>query len=180
MNQLSDSSGVFIPILPFLLEVLQNYKFDKKASKVSMKPLDLSCVLRVSKSQMAESGFRDAVIEILYDRLLETLQCHSHSTAFPEMSLPVVLQLKQFMKKCPLANYTKKMKHLLDKIQETVAFVEKQRSRVTFDLADTKAVLTLENQIKQSGTPLTTYHESWKKMRDREMAIKIAKRPEVR
>ena len=72
------------------------------------------------------------------------------------------------------------MKHLLDKIQETVAFVEKQRSRVTFDLADTKAVLTLENQIKQSGTPLTTYHESWKKMRDREMAIKIAKRPEVR
>jgi nucleolar complex protein 2 len=46
-------------------------------------------------------------------------------------------------------------------------------------LADTKAVLALENQIKQSGTPLTNYHNSWKKMRDRELAIKIAKKPEV-
>nr|CAG4650005.1 EOG090X02MG [Sida crystallina] len=179
LNQLSSSTGVFIPVLPFMLDILQNHKFDKKVSKVSMKPLDLSCVLRVSQSQMAESGYRDAIIELLYDRILETMQCHSHSAAFPEMSLPVILQLKSFIKKCPMANYTKKMKQLLDKIQENVAFVDKQRSHVTFDLADTKAVLALENQIKQAGTPLSTYHSSWKKMRDREMAIKIAKRPEM-
>lgn len=71
------------------------------------------------------------------------------------------------------------MKQLLDKVQETVQFIEKQRSQVHFDLADTKAVLALENQIKQNGTPLTTYLNSWKKMREREMAIKIAKKPEV-
>lgn len=67
----------------------------------------------------------------------------------------------------------------MEKVQETTQFVEKQRAQVHFDLTDTKAVLALENQIKQSGTPLTNYHSSWKKMRDREMAIKIAKKPEV-
>ena len=67
----------------------------------------------------------------------------------------------------------------MEKVQETVNFIEKQRAQVHFDLADTKAVLALENQIKQTGTPLTNYHTSWKKMRDREMAIKIAKKPEV-
>nr|SVE75640.1 EOG090X02MG [Daphnia hispanica] len=178
LNQLSSDTGTYIPALSFLLEILQNHKFDKKPSKVSMKPLELSCVLRVSQSQMGESGYRDAIIDLLYDHLLETLNCQSHSSAFPEIALPVILQLKHFIKKSTMANYTKKMKQLVEKVQETVQFVEKQRSQVHFDLADTKAVLALENQIKQSGTPLTNYHSSWKKMRDREMAIKIAKKPE--
>lgn len=166
-------------IKPRALQVIQNHNFEKKPGKVSMKPLELSCVLRVSQSQLAESGYRDAIIDLLYDRMLETLHSHSHSCAFPEMALPVVLNLKQFVKKCALPNYSKKMKQLLDKVQETVQFIEKQRSQVHFDLADTKAVLALENQIKQNGTPLTTYLNSWKKMREREMAIKIAKKPEV-
>nr|CAG4650809.1 EOG090X02MG [Simocephalus serrulatus]SVE94125.1 EOG090X02MG [Simocephalus serrulatus] len=178
LNQLSTDTGTYIPVLPFMLEILQNHKFEKKPSKTSMKPLELSCVLRVSQSQMGESGYRDAIIDLLYDHLLETLQCQSHSAAFPEIALPVILQLKRFIKKCPLANYTKKMKQLMEKVQETTQFIEKQRAQVHFDLTDTKAVLALENQIKQSGTPLTNYHSSWKKMRDREMAIKIAKKPE--
>nr|SVE73441.1 EOG090X02MG [Daphnia atkinsoni] len=178
LNQLSADTGTYIPALSFLLEILQNHKFDKKPSKVSMKPLELSCVLRVSQSQMGESGYRDAIIDLLYDHLLETLDCQSHSSAFPEIALPVILQLKHFIKKSSMANYTKKMKQLVEKVQETIQFVEKQRSQVHFDLADNKAVLALENQIKQSGTPLTNYHSTWKKMRDREMAIKIAKKPE--
>nr|SVE74070.1 EOG090X02MG [Daphnia barbata] len=178
LNELSADTGTYIPVVPFLLEVLQNHKFEKKPSKVSMKPLDLSCVLRVSQSQMGESGYRDAIIDLLYDHLLETLQCQSHSSAFPEIALPVIIQLKQFIKKSKMANYTKKMKQLMEKVQENAQFIEKQRAQVHFDLADTKAVLALENQIKQAGTPLTNYHSSWKKMRDREMAIKIAKKPE--
>lgn len=63
----------------------------------------------------------------------------------------------------------------MEKIQESVQFIEKQRSQVNFDLADTRAVLALENQMKQAGTPLTNYHASWKKMREREIAIKIGK-----
>jgi len=178
MNQLSAGSGVYIPQLPFLLEIMQNYKFEKKSSKVSMKPLDLSCVLRVSQSQLGESGFRDSIVDSLYDKILETLECQSHCAAFPEMALPAVLQLKTFIKKCPLANYNKKMKQLLEKIQETTKFVEKQRGQVHFDLADTKAVLALENQLRQNGTPLSTYYASWKKIKDREMAVKIARTPQ--
>ena len=67
----------------------------------------------------------------------------------------------------------------MEKIQETIKFVEKQRSQVHFDLADTKAVLALENQLKQKGTPLSTYYASWKKIKDREMAVKIARKPQV-
>ena len=144
-----------------------------------MKPLDLTCVLRVSQSQLAESGYRDAIVDLLYDRMLETLHTQTHSCAFPEIALPAILSLKHFVKKCQLPNYSKKMKQLIDKVQETVQFIEKQRAQVHFELSDTKAVLAFENQIKQNGTPLTTYLNSWKKMREREMAIKIAKKQEV-
>nr|CAG4638311.1 EOG090X02MG [Cyclestheria hislopi] len=179
LNKLSVDTGVFIPVLPFLLEILQKHNFEKKPSKTSMKPMDFSCILRVSQSQLGESGFRDAVIETFYDRLLECLESNSHSVAFPELALPVILQLKSFIKKCPVANYSKKLKQLLEKIQENVQFIEKKRSQVSFDLADTKAVMALENQVKSSGTPLSSYCQSWNKMREREMAIKIAKKVEV-
>ncbi len=161
------------------MQIMQNHKFDKKPGKASMKPLDLSCILRVSQSQMAESGYRDAIVDLLYDRLLDSLTGQSHSAAFPETALPCILQLKQFIKSCPLAAYSKKMKQLMEKVQENVRFVEKHRAGVHFELGDTQAVMALENQIKAAGTPLANYHGTWKKMRDREMAIKIAKKPEV-
>lgn len=158
---------------------MQNYNFEKKPSKTSMKPLELSCVLRVSQSQMSESGYRDAVIDLLYDRVLETLVAHSHSCSFPELALPAILQLKLFIKKCKHANYSKKLKQLLEKIKETASFVEQKRASVHFELADSRAVVALENQMKQEGTPMSIFHSSWKKMKDRETSIKIAKRTEV-
>jgi len=144
-----------------------------------MKPLELSCVLRVSQSQMAESGFRDAVIDLLYDRVLESLVAHSHSASFPELALPTILQLKLFIKKCKYANYGKKMKQLLEKIKETATFVEQKRAGVHFELADSRAVVALENQMKQEGTPISIFYSSWKKIKDRETSIKIAKKTEV-
>ena len=60
--QLSEQTGKFIPILPYYLDILNNHNMGKKAPKLSMKPMDFSCVLRLSKSQLAENGFRDATI----------------------------------------------------------------------------------------------------------------------
>jgi nucleolar complex protein 2 len=38
----------FIPILPYYLDILNKHNFNKKTSKLSMKPLDFSCCLKVS------------------------------------------------------------------------------------------------------------------------------------
>nr|CAG4640698.1 EOG090X02MG [Eulimnadia texana] len=178
LGKLSADTGVFIPVLPFLTEILQKHNFEKRPSKTSMKPLDFTCVLRVSQSQLAESGFRNAVVEQLYDKILEYLQSQSHVISFPELTLPLVLQIKAFLKKCDFPNYTKKMKQLLEKIQENSQFVENKRRQVSFDLSNTEAVRGFENQLKGS-TPLAVFYASYKKMRDREVAIKLAKKVEA-
>ena len=63
---LSNETGKFIPPLPYYLDILNGQNFAKKGQKLSMKPMDFSCVLRLSKSQMNENGFKDATVEQVY------------------------------------------------------------------------------------------------------------------
>ena len=51
LTRLSTECGRFVPVLPHYLEVLDTHNFNKKTPKVSMRPVDFSCILRVSKSQ---------------------------------------------------------------------------------------------------------------------------------
>ncbi|XP_049858118.1 nucleolar complex protein 2 homolog isoform X4 [Schistocerca gregaria] len=170
--ELSANSGVFIPVLPFLLEVLTNFDFNKKHKKVSMKPLDFTCILRVSKGQLQENGFKDAVIENIYKLLLQYMANESHSIAFPDMTVPAVIQIKMFLKNCKNPNYCKKMKQILEKIEENAHYIEEERKKVSFALSDKKAISAWENGIKLQSTPLAKFYTSWNKMNIQQIAKK--------
>lgn len=58
-----------------------------------MKPIQFTCILRVSKSQMMENGFKDAIIDNIYALLLEYLTSYAHSMGFPDLTLFTVLQV---------------------------------------------------------------------------------------
>lgn len=58
-----------------------------------MKPLDFSCILRLAKSQLAENGFKDSVIERVYALLLEYTANESSSIAFPDLIILAVIQV---------------------------------------------------------------------------------------
>ncbi|XP_049867694.1 nucleolar complex protein 2 homolog [Pectinophora gossypiella] len=178
LMHLSKESNTFIPILPFLVEVL-SYDFNKKHKKVSMKPLDFSCILRLAKSQLMENGFKDAVIDRLYGLLLECLANISHSIAFPDIVLLTVLQLKQFLKTCSVSNYTKKFRQLLDKIEENSKFIERERAKVSFSLNDSKVITAWETNIRTKGTPLLSFFENWSKINKIQKRKKLTKNDEI-
>lgn len=52
-----------------------------------MKPMNFTCLLRLSKSQLQENGFKDMVIDTIYGLLIEYLSIHSHNLAFPDLTL---------------------------------------------------------------------------------------------
>ncbi|XP_026487325.2 nucleolar complex protein 2 homolog [Vanessa tameamea] len=176
---LSKESDTFIPVLPFLVEVLTTYDFNKKHKKVSMKPLDFSCVLRLAKSQLAENGFKDSVIDRVYGLLLEYMANQSYSIAFPDISLLAIMQIKQFLKSCSVSNYTKRLRQLLEKIEENSKFIERERAKVSFALSDDKMVAAWEARIKTKGTPLLTFFESWNKVNKIQKRKKITKNDEI-
>ncbi|CAH0563898.1 unnamed protein product [Brassicogethes aeneus] len=161
---ISKTTGVYVPILPFILEVLTGYDFNKKHQKVSMKPIHYTCILRLSKSQMQENGFKDTTIETIYSQMLEYLTNQSHSIAFTDLSLLCTIQIKTFLKKCKQANYIRKFKQLLEKIEQNNTFIENERKKENFLLTDFKKIEGWESRIRTSGTPLQTYYDSWSKV----------------
>lgn len=58
-----------------------------------MKPVDLTCLLRSSKSQMQENGYNDVVIETVYELILENAAKDSSSIAFSDIYVPCIAQV---------------------------------------------------------------------------------------
>lgn len=175
--QLTTSTRTFVPIMPHLLEVFTIVNFDRKHTAVSMRPVDFRSMLRASESQMKENGFRDAVVEGFYDLALQYLAGYSSSIAFPELTLPAVVRLKAWLKKCRVANYIQRIRQLLEKIEENSKFIEKRRKNVTAKLSDAQALDLLEAKWKDEGTPLAKFYEQWEKLRGEREAV--AKRGKV-
>lgn len=74
--------------------MLEDYDFNKKHKIVSMKPMSLTCLLRVSKSQASENGYKDALIEKVYELLLESAAKDSHYVYFPDQYVIFVMKVR--------------------------------------------------------------------------------------
>lgn len=161
--QLSKETRVFIPVLPFILEVLNSNTFNKKHSKVSMKPLQFSCILRLNKNQLLENGFRDEVVENIISTILDYMAHESYSISYPDLAVSPIVQLKHYLKhgKNINPNHSRKLKQLCDKLEENSRFVSNERSRFNFSLNDTAAINAWETKLRNKGTPLLTYYNNW-------------------
>lgn len=163
LNILVKGTRTFIPVLPFITEVLNSNTFSQKHSKVSMKPLSFTCILRLSQSQLVENGFRDEVIENLIGCALDYAAHESFTISYPDLIVPTVMQLKHYLKqgKNVNSNHRSKLKQLLDKLEENSRYVVSERAKFSFELRDTASITAWETQLRNKGTPLLTYYTNW-------------------
>ncbi|CAL1273600.1 unnamed protein product [Larinioides sclopetarius] len=154
LMHISSTTGIFIPVLPFILDVLKIVDYNKK-SNFSVKPVEFSCALKVTKSQLLEAGFKDSCISEVCNLLVEYLKSYASSIGFPELALPAVLQMKAFIKQCKISKYNQQLKAVLVKIEENSLFLSERRRLVTFSIADNDQLKRWEEDISSEGTPLS-------------------------
>lgn len=159
--QLSKETRTFIPVMPYILEVLHSETFNKKHSKVSMKPLSFTCILRLNNEQLQENGFRDEVIECIFATTLDYMAHESFTLSYPDLVVPSIINLKQYVKRCRNSNHSRKLKQLIDKLDENYKLVETEREKISFTLKDTALIAAWETTLRNKGTPLLVYYTNW-------------------
>ncbi|XP_068699854.1 nucleolar complex protein 2 homolog [Montipora foliosa] len=162
LNLLSEATDTYIPVAPFLLEILESEEFNKKMKMSTAKPTEFSCILKVTKQQLGTKPYQDAVVDHIFELLLEFFCVHAHSIAFPEVALPAVVRLRKFIKTTAVPKYRKQMKQLVDKIEETSTEVTNRRSKVSFSPKDTDEVERWTAQYRQHPNAIVKFYNTWK------------------
>lgn len=88
------------------------------------------------------------------------------------------MQLKAFLKKCHVATYCKKIKQLLNMIEENRKYIETERTKVTIDLKNTAEITNWENRIKTDGTEIAKFYASWIKIHKSQVLKLLTKNEE--
>ncbi|CAB0012860.1 unnamed protein product [Nesidiocoris tenuis] len=163
LTKLARETSTFIPVLPLITESLTVVDLNKHHKKATMKPFDFTFILRVSKAAMAENGFTDAVIENVFQLIMEYSAAHAHSIAFPDLVVPLTIQLKNFLKNCSIPKYSSKLKLILTKLNENYTFVNNARNTLSLSLHETSKINAFETELKTKGPPLAKFWDQLSK-----------------
>lgn len=170
--KLSTSTNTFIPILPYLTEVLEMLERTKKYKSTTVeneeKIKNFNVILKVPNDFVNHSRFAELTIKHVHDLILEYTAQQSHLISFPELILVSNVRIRKFLKNWKNPNDCKQLKQLLDKIIESSKFIELKRKSSPIGVTEFDKVDAFENDMKLNGTPLMRFFESQKQKEDKQ------------
>ncbi|KAF9094247.1 Nucleolar Complex 2 protein [Mortierella sp. AM989] len=165
--QLIENTGTFIPLAPFLFEVLEGGEMKRPGRKGTLKPLEWDLGFKCSKDYKGSRVYQDGTGEQVYELMTEYYSLFSTSISFPELAIPAIIQLKRFVKKSTLVKLTKQFAGLVEKLEQNSRFIENERNKADFSPSDAAGVSSFLRHQDKEKTPLGSY---WKGVKRSVMA----------
>jgi nucleolar complex protein 2 len=170
--RLSRATTSYIPLGPALYEVLQSNEMRKPPKQSTLRPLDFKTNIRAPKQYLKTRVYQDGLGEQLCELLSEFFVLWCRNIAFPELSLPVIVMIKRWLKDAQSernGNRNHKvnsaLKLVLQKIESNVRFVEEKRAKVDFAPNNRAGVEGFLKEIEWEKTPLGAFVVGQRKFR---------------
>lgn len=132
MLRLMQATHVYIPLAPLIIEVLESAEFQRRGKGATLKPLDLATTFRAPAAYVRTRVYADQLAEEFAYVLLEFLATQACHIAFPELIIPIGVQLRRAVKTSPCVRLSESLRPLLDKMRMNATWIEQRRSHVEF------------------------------------------------
>lgn len=162
-------TGTYVPLSPFLLEILDSSEFRRTKPKNStLKPLDLEYSIRAPAAYPKTRTFQETLGDELVFILGEYHAALSTNIAFPEIVLPVILSIRRHLKRqtAGTPKVQAQLKTLVEKLEATKTFVESKRRNVSFAPNDRAEVDRFLQDFEVEKTPVGAWMKIQKKVRE--------------
>ncbi|KAJ6111161.1 hypothetical protein N7486_003396 [Penicillium sp. IBT 16267x] len=176
--RISRATGTYIPLASSLLEVLTSAEMRKSPRSSTLKPLDFNTAIRAPKSYLRSRIYQDGVGEQVAELLSEFFVLWSKHIAFPELSVPVVVSLKRWLKQVSARNGGNKNAKinqmillLVQKVEANARWIEDRRLNVSFTPRNRTEVENFLKDVDWETTPLGAFVKTQRKLREERAAI---------
>jgi nucleolar complex protein 2 len=174
----SRATGTYIPLASPILEVLSSAEMKKAPKATTLKAFDFAVAYKAPKSYLRTRIYQDNVGEQIVELLSEFFLLWSTSIAFPELALPVIIQLKRWLKQARSKNQGNKnaklvsqLVILVQKLEANAKFVEDRRAKVDFAPKNRAQVDAFLRDFDVAKTPLGAFVVGQRKVREEKTKI---------
>ncbi|KAG5518773.1 hypothetical protein PMAC_002744 [Pneumocystis sp. 'macacae'] len=154
---LSYYTGVYIPLASYIFEILESKEIKNKPVPSTAKPIDFELCIRVPKSYLKGKVYQDGLIEQIIELLLEIYSLQCKSISFPELSMPMIIQIKRYIKKSKNSKLNRFLVIFIEKLKENSEFIESQRKSIEFSVDRISEMEAFLEEYSWDMTPLGKY-----------------------
>ncbi|PWA02576.1 hypothetical protein BB558_001288 [Smittium angustum] len=131
--RLSGATGIFIPVLPSLISILNNPDFtSRRPSQSTLKQIDQSVYIKAPKQYEHTRVYLEAVLDKVIEQIACYLSIHCTSIGFPDLVVPTLVSLKRWRKKVGNKSFAKHnvlFGKLIEKINSNSTIITKERNK---------------------------------------------------
>ncbi|KAI1835407.1 hypothetical protein DTO006G1_8865 [Penicillium roqueforti] len=176
--RISRATGTYIPLSASLLEVLTSAEMRKPAKSSTLKPLDFNTAIRAPKSYLRSRIYQDGIGEQVTELLSEFFVLWSKHIAFPELSVPVIVSLKRWLKQVSArsggnknAKVNQMILLLVQKVEANARWIEERRLNVSYAPRNRSSVESFLKDVDWETTPVGAFVKTQRRLRDERAAV---------
>ncbi|PGH03152.1 nucleolar complex protein 2 [Blastomyces parvus] len=176
--RISRATGTYIPLAAALLEVLNSAEMRKPPKSSTLRPLDFATSIRAPKSYLRTRIYQDGVGAEVAELLSEFFILWAKNIAFPELSLPVIVMLKRWLKEVSsrsAGNKNTKVNQMIvlvvQKLEANSRWIEERRSKVTFAPRNRAGVEGFLKDVEWETTPLGAFVKTQRKQKEERVKL---------